>query len=200
LIKNTSNTIIESYINRLAKDVNISKESIKQDFQQYTKRNIANISRRKTRQVPIDSKYVVAERRILNYFMNDYKYVRDFNSEFQGMFYITDIVRDIRIAIEDLYFNLEEAERNNVAYTDLEPMLSEDQRHFYESKVKYKFIDLSDQEYLDFKDVLNNYLTTIQIEKWNEEIAVAPTIEEKIKLAEYRDLKLKEDKKWIKRK
>jgi DNA primase len=116
------------------------------------------------------------------------------------MFYITDIVRDIRIAIEDLYFNLEEAERNNVAYTDLEPMLSEDQRHFYESKVKYKFIDLSDQEYLDFKDVLNNYLTTIQIEKWNEEIAVAPTIEEKIKLAEYRDLKLKEDKKWIKRK
>jgi DNA primase len=199
LIKNTSNTIIESYIKRLAEDTNISTESIRQDFQQYTKRHISNISKRTSQKVPIDTKYVVAERKILNYFLQDYKYVEDFNSEFQGMFYITDIARDIRIIIEDLYFLQPEDNRKEISIEEFESQLTNHQKAYYESKVKYKKLDLDDREYLDFKDVLNDYLRMIQIEKWNEEIAIAPTVQEKIKLAEYRDLKLKEDHRWTKK-
>lgn len=200
LIKNTSNTIIESYIKRLSQDVNISEESIKQDFQQYTKRNIQNITRRQNPKMLIDSKYIVAERLILNYFLQDYRFVEDFNTEFKGMFYITDMVRDIRMAIEDLYFQEPQEERKSVDFESLEEVLSNDQKHFFESKIRYKKIELKDQEYLDFKEVLNSYIKEIQLEKWNEEIRVAPTIQEKIKLAEYRDLKLKEEKRWTKRK
>jgi|LGVF01.2.fsa_nt_gb DNA primase len=200
LIKNTSNTIIESYIKRLAEDVKISQESIRQDFQQYTKRNIQNITHKPSRKMAIDNKFIVAERKILNYFLQNFKYVEDFNSEFQGMFYITDIVRDIRIAIEDIYFNNDENKLQSIDFKQFEEALSNEQMQFFQSKVKYNKIELKDQEYLDFKEVLNNYLTEIQIEKWNEEISIAPTIQEKIKLAEYRDLKLKEDKRWTKKK
>ncbi len=201
LVKNTSNTIIESYIKRLAEDINLSEESIRQDFEQYTKRNIKNIAYRPNKKMVIDNRYVVAERRILNYFIADYKFVEDFNAEFDSLFYITDIVRDIRIAIEDLYFEIEEGQDKKINLEDLKVILNEEQRQFYESKVKYKKIILDDQEYVDFKEVLNYYyLNEIQYEKWNEEIKVAPTIQEKIKLAEYRDLKLKEDKRWTKTK
>ncbi len=200
LIKNTSNTIIESYIRRLAEDVKISQESIRQDFQQYTKRNIRNITHKKSREMDIDNKFIVAERKILNYFLQNFKYVEDFNTEFQGMFYITDIVRDIRIAIEDIYFSNDENKLQSIDFKHFEEALSNEQMQFFQSKVKYNKIELKDQEYLDFKEVLNSYLTEIQIEKWNEEISVAPTIQEKIKLAEYRDLKLKEDKRWTKKK
>lgn len=200
LIKNTSHTIIETYINRLAKDTQISTESIRQDFEQYTKRNIQNIARRPVKKVAIDSKYVVAERKLLNYFLNSYRYVEDFNGEFQGMFYISDIVRDIRIMIEDMYFNIEPGNEKTITIAEFESNLTDEQRQFYESKVKYKDVTLDDKEYLDFKNVLNDYLKEIQIEQWNEEIKIAPTIQEKIKLAEYRDLKLKEENRWTKRK
>lgn len=200
LIKNTSHTIIETYINRLAKDTKISAESIRQDFQQYTKRNIQNIVQRPVKKVPIDSKFEVAERKILNYFLDDYRYVEDFNGEFQGMFYISDIVRDIRIMIEDMYFNIEEGQAKTISIAEFEQNLTEEQKHFYESKVKYKDVALDAKEYLDFKNVLNSYLKDIQFEQWNEEIKIAPTIQEKIKLAEYRDLKLKEENRWTKRK
>jgi len=200
LIKNTSNTIIESYIKRLADDVKISEESIKQDFQQYTKRNIQNITKQRSKKMVIDNKYIVAERKILNYFIDDFRFVQDFNQEFKGLFFITDIVRDIRMVIEDLYFKELPENRKTINLDELFTSLTEEQKHFYESKIKYKQAELKDQEYVDFKEVLNGYINEIQYEQWNEEIRIAPTIQEKIKLAEYRDLKLKEDKRWTRKK
>ena len=202
LIKNTSHTIIESYIKRLAQDINISEESIQQDFQQYTKRNIVNIASKPRKKLAIDNKYERAERNMLNYFMMSYKYVEDFNNEFDEVFVITDIVRDIRYAIEDLYFEIKDGKEKVITLEDLYNRLNDKQRDFYESKVRYKGdIELNHKEYMDFRNVLNYYyLKEVQYEKWNEEIKIAPTVEEKIKLAEYRDLKLKEDKQWIKKK
>ncbi len=198
LIKNTSHTIIETYIRRLATDTKLSIESIRQDFEQYTKRNIEPIGKRTVKQLPIDSKYVKADRFVLNYFLADYKYVVDFNGEF-GMFYISDMVRDLRMIIEDMYFAIPDDQPKTVALADFTAQLTDEQRAFFEHKVKYKDQIVEQDEYMDFKDVLNEYLRTIQYQKWNEEIKVAPTIEEKIKLAEYRDLKLKEDNRWTKK-
>jgi len=198
LIKNTSHTIIETYIRRLATDTKLSIESIRQDFEQYTKRNIEPIGKRTVKQLPIDSKYVKADRFVLNYFLADYKYVVDFNGEF-GMFYISDMVRDLRMIIEDMYFAIPDDQPKTVTLADFTAQLTDEQRAFFEHKVKYKDQIVEQDEYMDFKDVLNEYLRTIQYQKWNEEIKVAPTIEEKIKLAEYRDLKLKEDNRWTKK-
>ena len=201
LIKNTSHTIIESYIRRLASDIKLSEESIRQDFEQYTKRNIKNIAARPKKVMAIDNKYVVAERKIINYFLYDYKYVVDFNQEFESLFFITEIVRDIRHKIEDIYFALPEEQERSISHDEFESVLTDEEYNFYKSKILYmKDIKIDDQEYVDFKNVLNSYFLEIQVEKWNEEIRVAPTTEEKIKLAEYRDLKLKEDQRWTKTK
>ncbi len=195
LIKNTSNTIIETYIKRLSEDVNISMESIRQDFQQYTKRNISNITSKLKRRIPIDSKYEVAERKLLNYFLKDIKYIHNFNNEFNEMFHINGLARDIKLKIEDIQYYKSEEEEKFIDVEEFVATLDENERAFFESKVRYKKeITLSDQEYMDFINVLNAYIVELQIEAWNEQILVAPTLEEKIKLAEYRDIKIKEVK------
>jgi hypothetical protein len=78
--------------------------------------------------------------------------------------------------------------------------LTENERLFFESKVRYNNLVIEHQEYMDFKSVLNFYIIQSHVDQWNEEIKIAPTIEEKIKLAEYRDLKLKEENRWTKKK
>jgi DNA primase len=199
LIKNTSHTIIEAYIKRLASDTSLSEESIRQDFEQYTRRNIKQIRQKAVRPIPIESKYQVADRRILNYLLDDYKYVQDFNREFNGMFYLSDIVRDIRMVIEDLYFAIPEGEAKEITLEQVEALLTDEQRQYLHNRILYKNIDLDEREYVDFVKTLNEYLRSLQIEQWNEQIAIAPTLEEKIKLAEYRDMKLKEDQRWTKK-
>jgi len=195
LIKDSSNTIIESYINRLSEDTKVSSESIRQDFNQYTKRNIRNLRSRNTQQVKIDQKYSVAERHLVNYYIKDYKYVKSFNQEFGEMFYIDQVVRDIKMIVEDLhYLNLETSKESIILEEDLLNKLNPDQLHFYDKRVKYKMAELDDKEYRDLLGVIQDYQKHIVIQKLEEQIKNAPTMLEKIKLAEYRDVKIKEAK------
>ena len=195
LIKDSSNTIIESYINRLSEDTKVSSESIRQDFNQYTKRNIRNLRSRNTQQVKIDQKNSVAERHLVNYYIKDYKYVKSFNQEFGEMFYIDQVVRDIKMIVEDLhYLNLETSKESIILEEDLLNKLNPDQLHFYDKRVKYKMAELDDKEYRDLLGVIQDYQKHIVIQKLEEQIKNAPTMLEKIKLAEYRDVKIKEAK------
>jgi DNA primase len=195
LIKNSSNTIIESYINRLSEDTKVSVESIRQDFNQYTKRNIRNLRSNNVQKVKIDQKYSVAERHLINYYLKDYKYVRAFNNEFGEMFYIDLMVRNIKMAIEDLHYkNLETSKESVIPEEDLLQKLDPDQLHFYDKRIKYKMAELDDNEYRDLMGVIQDYQVYLVIQKLEEQIKNAPTMLEKIKLAEYRDVKIKEAK------
>jgi DNA primase len=200
LIKGTSHTIIETYLNRLAEDTKLSVDSIRQDFEQYTKWNVHTNVTKSYKSEKVESKYERADRLILNYFLKDYRYVQDFGREFQGMFYLSDIVLSIRMVIEDLYFAIEEGQKKVISLKQVEEKLTEEQKKFLHEKVLYKKeMKLDQQEYKDFIQTLNEYLQKLQIESWNEEIKIAPTNMEKIKLAEYRDLKLKEVRKWTRK-
>ncbi len=195
LIKNTSNTIIESYIKRLAVDINVSVESVRQDFYQYTKRNIQNISDRYKRVVPIDTKYLFAERRLISYFLSDIKYVLKFNAEFGEIFYINSMSRDIKHIIEDTHYkNLENNNNSVISDDELEKILNQDQLHFYKSKVKNRMIELFDKEFEDLIEAIQDYINSHLQEEIEEKIKTAPTIVEKIKLAKYRDVNFKEAK------
>ncbi len=195
LIKNTSNTIIESYIKRLAADINVSVESVRQDFYQYTKRNIQNISDRSKRVIPIDSKYLFAERRLLCYFLSDIKYVLKFNAEFGEIFYINSMTRDIKHLIEDTHYkNLEDNKNSEISEDELVNILNQDQLHFYNSKVKNKMIELFDKEYEDLIGAIQDYLNSQLQQDLEDEIRSAPTVVEKIELAKYRDVNFKEAK------
>jgi len=193
LIKNTSHTIIESYIEKLSKDTNLSIESIRQDFQQYTKRNIRNITARKIQNIGIDNKYVVAERKLINYFIDDVKYLTRFNKEMGDIFYIDERVRDIKHIIEDLYYFREDKSKTSIVLEEFNHALSDEQLQFFEKRIMYKSLELDIAEFRDFLSVMNKYIQKIQKHQWNEQIKVAPTIEEKIKLAEYRDNIIKEE-------
>lgn len=195
LIKNTSNTIIESYINRLSQDMKVSSESIRQDFNQYTKRNIRNLRSKNLQKVQIDQKYSVAERYLINYYIKDYKYVRTFNNEFGEMFYIDPKVRDIKMIVEDLHYdNLRTSKESVILEKDLLEKLNPDQLHFYDNRVKYKMAELDDEEYRDLLDVIQDYQMYLLIQELEDKIKNAPTMLEKIKLAQYRDVKIKEAK------
>ncbi len=195
LIKNTSNTIIESYIKRLATDISVSHESVRQDFYQYTKKNIRNIGRKTKRSVPIEPKHLFAERRLLSYFINDIKYVLKFNVEFGDLFYIDVTSRDIKHLIEDKHYkNLEDHENSEIKEDELEGILSQEQLHFYNTKVKNKMIEHFDEEYDDLISTIQDYLNSLLQEEFEQKIRVAPTVKEKIELAKYRDVYIKEAK------
>ncbi|KFZ26428.1 MAG: DNA primase [Candidatus Izimaplasma bacterium HR2] len=195
LIKNSSNTIIESYINRLSKDVKVSTESIRQDFNQYTKRNIRNLRSRNIPRMEIERKYAVAERNLVNYYIKDFKYVKTFNNEFGEVFYIEPIVRDIKMIIEDVHYkNLEASKESIIDEEELLKLFNPDQLLFYTKRVKYKMAVLDDKEYRDLMGVIQKYLEYLVIQELEEKIRNAPTMLEKIKLAEYRDVKIKEAK------
>jgi len=198
LIKNSSNTIIESYINKLSKDIDISSESVRQDFNQYTKRNIRSLRNKnvpKTRNAFTLTKYTVAERFLVNYYIKDYKYVRTFNNEFGEVFYIEPIVRDIKMIIEDLHYkNLEISKESVIIEEELLLLFNPDQLLFYNNKIKYKMAEMDDKEFRDLMSVIQKYMEHLVIQELEENIRNAPTMLEKIKLAGYRDVKIKEAK------
>ena len=195
LIKNTSNTIIESYIKRLASDINVTVESVKQDFYQYTKKNIQTINSRSKRVIPIDSKYLFAERRLISYFLSNIKYILKFNAEFGEVFSINLMSRDIRHVIEEAHYkNLENNKNSEISEDELSTILNQDQLHFYNTKVKNKMIELFDKEYEDLINTIQDYLKLQVRLDLEEQIKEAVTIEEKIRLAKYRDVEFKEAK------
>jgi len=195
LIKNTSNTIIERYINRLSVDISVSNESVRQDFMQYTRKNIQRSFDRTKHTIPIDSKYLFAERRLLCYFLNDIKYVLKFNAEFGEIFYINSMTRDIKHLIEDTHYkNLEDNKNSDISEDELVNILNEDQLHFYNTKVKNKMIELYDKEYEDLIEAIQDYLLYQLQNELEEKIKSAETAVEKIKLAKYRDINYKEAK------
>jgi translation initiation factor 2B subunit (eIF-2B alpha/beta/delta family) len=195
LIKNSSNTIIESYIKRLAQDTDISIESIRQDFNQYTKRNISNISERHRPNVSITNKYEFAERRLLNYFLLDDKYIRRYRSEFGPVFCIKNEVLEMQYLIEDIYHDRVTNEQETVDIkNEFIEKLNEAQLDFFNRKCINDKIELIQKEYEDMIEVMNEYQEIIQRNILEEKIKDAPTLQEKIKLATYRDIKIKEDK------
>ena len=196
LIKNTSHTVIERYLSKLSKDIEVSLEGLKQDFEQYTKRNIKRTNQVIRSQIPIDSKYAVAERRLLNYFMLDRKYFISYNNKFEEIFYINSMVFDIKLMIEDIHYELYEQNiTRRITNEELMEKLSEEQQEYFKEKVYNKYTELDDSEYLDCVrniEEYKNYVT--KITDLEAKIKAAAETDEKIKYANIRDKTMKEVK------
>lgn len=196
LIKNTSNTVIERYLSKLSTDIDVSHESVKQDFQQYTRRSMKQTTRRIGSVIPIDSKYAVAERKLLNYFMLDRKYFISYNNKFNELFFIDPVVRDIKMIIEDKHYELhDEGITRRITVEELLPLLNDQQRGFFAEKVFNKYTQLVESEYIDYVRNIEEYVHYLtKIQELEEQIKEAKTIEEKIKYATIRDETIKEVK------
>lgn len=196
LIKNTSNTVIERYLSKLSKDIDVSLESVKQDFEQYTKRFIKQASKTMRAVIPIDSKYAIAERKLLNYFLLDRKYFISYNNKFDELFFIDPVVRDIKMLIEDKHYELyEEDITRRITVNELMPLLNEQQQVFFQEKVYNKYEELTEAEYIDYVHTIEEYVHYLtKIKDLEEKIQTADTVEEKIKYANIRDKTIKEVK------
>ncbi len=195
MIKNASNTVIEAYIKRLAEDTKLSLESIRQDFNQYTKRNISNVRNVYRNKVDVQDKYTYAERRLVNYFLDNRKYLFNYNKEFGDIFHINENVRQLKDIVEDLYLENDTKELDTVEiYNSFIEKLTEAQNEFFSNRCINKDLQLIPKEYDDLIDTMNEYQFTLIVERMEQQIKEAPTLQEKIKLAQYRDLKIKEEK------
>ncbi len=192
LIKTLPHTTIDAYLERLSDDAELKLESIKQDFTQYTKRQVSPSQRQRRNDIPIDSKYEIAERKLINYFIADVKYLNRFQHDLDDMLYINQVSRDIRHAIEDLYYFSDDEDYTTITQEELYHALEPHQISYYENKIAYKDELLSEDEFFDFIDTLKEYEIKRRIEDYNIKIKEALTNEEKIKLAKARQ-KLKED-------
>jgi DNA primase len=196
LIKHTSHTVIDHYLSKLSRDIQVSLESLKQDFEQYTKRFIKQASQTLRNIIPIDSKYAIAERKLLNYFMIDRKYFISYNNKFDELFFIDPKVRDIKMIIEDRHYELyEEDITKRIGLEELLERLNEDQKAFFLEKVYNKYEELMDEEYMDYVNTIEEYVHyATRIKELEEEIKKAETIEDKIHYANIRDKTIKEVK------
>ena len=87
---------------------------------------------------------------------------------------------------------MENNENSDISEEDLPQILSQDQLHFYDAKVKNKMIELFDKEYDDLLSTIQDYINSLLQEEIEEKIRNAPTNNEKIELAKYRDVYIKE--------
>lgn len=200
LIKDTSHTNIDTYIQLLANDTKLSEIAISQDYDQYTRRNTRRDEKRvlykPINRLRIDDRFINAERSIINYFISDYRFVVDFNVHFDVLFFINEKARDIKIAIEDLYIYDENKETKDITLDELKTVLSAEEIEYFLNEVKYdNTIGLKDEEYVDFKDTLRYYFDNeLKLRQIERNIVEALSTEEKIKLAIQRDSLLKPQK------
>lgn len=201
LIKTQSNSVIERYLQMISDDTSITLQSIEQDFAQYRGRSPIKGQRKKQDKVYVESKYKNAERRVLNYFIKDYKYLKDFNSfDDIELLYIEDEARDIKMLIEDEYFKQLENEQKQIDVDVLLSLMDDHLKQYYQLNIDKNHLEDSDGEYKDCRDVLRGYLIEKKYEQLEDKIRRAQTIDEKIELALERDKIQKEENKWIKKK
>jgi len=187
LIKNESRTTIEVFMKDISKDINISLESLRQDFQQYTRKNISTKISRTQSQVKVLSKFEKAEMMLINYFLSDVKYLNEFRVNADENIFLSREVWEMRILIEDLY-------DHNESIDEFETKLSESQLHFYHNSIKSKLVELSDNEFHDLLDTMQLYKELQKSKDSDALIEKALTIEDKIALAKERDKIIKEAK------
>lgn len=195
MIRSSSNTVVETYIKKLSTDIDISIESIRQDFNQYTKRNISEVSSKYRPKVDIFNKYEYAERRLINYFLKDVNYIKRYRNEFGPVFCIKQNVLNIHMLIEDMYQEkILNDEEPVIEIENFIEKLDEAQLDFFNRYCRNDHIELIQQEFEDLIEVIHYYKKELGMNQSEAKIKEAQSIEEKIKLAKYRDLKIKEDK------
>ena len=105
------------------------------------------------------------------------------------------MARDIKLLIEDAHYkNLETKDDSKISEDEILKILNPEQLHFYNTKVKNKMIELLDKEYEDLIYTIQDYMKLQFQLELEDKIKAAETVEEKIRLAKYRDGNFKEAK------
>lgn len=166
-----SNVIIENYIKILSKDLNISFESIKNDYINYfnsnrRQKNVIISNENKKRDLKIDTKYEKAEYILLAQMLTNSQrayYIESYFQDVLGDFSIDPIALELRIILTNIYYS----EYDFFEYETLKPYLSEEIEEFLNNKI-FKINLSEDQKIIDteMKDCIKT------LEKYQKEIKI----------------------------
>ncbi|PAT02365.1 DNA primase [Candidatus Izimaplasma bacterium ZiA1] len=185
LIKKDDNSVIEKHLRMLSTDTSISIEALRQDFTQYTKRFTARPKRETIKKFEIEDKYVKADRNLLKYFIEDYKYLKRFNHEFKPPLMI-NINSDnfiIRSEIELIYqMNRRDHGEFFIELEALRERLNPKQNSIIDKALMFDTFSL--EEFEDYINVIHKYnqLSGLRKQKLNMKNAENET--EKLKIAQ----------------
>ena len=194
MIKDSSNTVIDTYLKRISEDTKLSLESIRQDFSQYTNRSIKRTNFIPKKSIKVTDKYTYAERRLMSYYLDDRKYLFNYNRIFDEVFYVNGEIGQLKYILEEIYLDndikiLNQAE---IKQSFLES-LTEAQYDLFMSQCENRYLQLSVKEYDDCITAMEDYQKKLWYDHIDAQIANADTIKEKIRLQELKLKRLKED-------
>jgi hypothetical protein len=122
-------------------------------------------------------------------------YLQKYRQELGPVFFVQPDVGVLIEKLEELYLEFPQDEEQTVDIKEqFLSKLDEAQKKFYFEKCVHRELDLLKQEYDDLIETMNVYRTQMEIDGFSIRIKESTSLEEKIKLAKYRDIKIKEDK------
>lgn len=106
LIKETSATVSELYLKKLATDTSVDFQTVKTDYRDYQLSKVItknqNESKQKLIHIAISNKYVLAETALLNYYIDSPEYRAIIQNGLVGVFCADDLNREILLTIDDV--------------------------------------------------------------------------------------------------
>ena len=106
LIKDTSATVSELYLRKLATDTSVDFQTVKTDYRDYQLSKVItknqNEAKQKMIHIAISNKYVLAETALLNYYIDSPEYRAIIQNDLVGVFCADDLNREILLTIDDV--------------------------------------------------------------------------------------------------
>ncbi len=188
LIKHSSNTIQQHFLNRLSEDLDLSIESVKLDFNTLQPRQTPRYQ--PVEKIPITDKYLRAERDFIHYFIKDEYYARRFRREFEDVTYIDKEARDIQFEIFEYY----DLNRQSCIVPKLfESSLPEKQKRYFKRYIDIENYPFNDDEFEDLLAVMHGYTKKNTLDYLRKKLKHTETIKDKITLRKKIDAMIKEE-------
>ncbi len=189
LIKPLSAVEQDHYLNKLASDLNLNIDILKQDFTTI-KPSLKRPSYQKTPPLNITDKFRKAERGFIHYFLKDEYYSRRFRKAFEDVSYIDKEARDIQLEIFEHY---DLRPHTCIVIACFKQRLTPKQKTYFETHIDFTNYPYQQQEFEDYIHVMHEYNRRTKINHYRKQMKKASTIEEKIILRQKIDKMIKED-------
>ncbi len=179
LIKPLSAFEKDHFLQRLAKDLGTSPETLEEDFRAQKRPDMPRVPTYEKAAFPLpDQKFKKAERGFIHYFLKDEYYARKFLRDFDAVTYVDKRARDIQLEIFELY----EMHPQSCIHPDLfAARLTKRQREYFEEHVRFERYPYNEDEFEDFLRVMHEYVKRNRIENLKRRKAETQDIQEKIR-------------------
>ncbi len=187
LIKDSSHTIQQYFLNRLSEDLEVPLASINLDFSALKPKTTPRYQ--PAQKIPITDKFLRAERAFIHYFIKDEYYARRFRREFKDVTYIDKAARDIQFEIFEYY----DLNRQSCIVAPLfMKQLPAKQKAYFKQYIDVETYPYKNEEFEDLIAVMHEYNRKNTLDYLRKKLQASENIKEKITLRQKIDAMIKE--------